>query len=211
MRYEKAYQETAHNHLCTDEDYYLLRATAAFKDYFRKNRDYLSGKRILDWGCGLGQNIYHLNGMHYQVAGYDTSDFAVEFCKKKGIPAVTKLPRGKGEYDVIFCRHVLEHLHDPYDTLKEMVSHLKTGGVLDLIVPCERHNEVSFKPDHNGHIFAWNFRCINNLLAEMGLQVIKNEILVEGDGYYKLKSAWLAKIAGYVRGCRELRIVGMKK
>ena len=88
---------------------------------------------------------------------------------------------------------------------------MKKGGILDLIIPYERHRKVSFEPDHNGHLWGWNFRCINNLLGELGFKVIKNEVLVEGDGYYKLKSYWLTKIAGWIRGCRELRIVAVKK
>ena len=217
MKYEKEYQEIAHNYLCTDEQYYLNRAEISLDDYFKKNLDYLSSKKILEWGVGLGQNIYHLNGMHYQVKGYDVSKFAVDFCKSKGIDATTKL-NPKEQFDIIFCRHVLEHLQNPWDAVRAIRDHLKDGGVLDLIIPCERHLNVSFKPDHNGHLWAWNFRCINNLLGELGFRVIKNEMRTEGDGYHKLmfiKNMWLynlaTKIAGNLRGCRELRIVAIKE
>lgn len=229
MKYEKEYQEVAHDYLCKDEEYYNLRARVVFEDYFRKNFKSIQGsfdqkrKKIIEWGVGLGQNVYILNRFGIDVVGYDTSKFAVDFCKKKGLNASNKLI---GKYDVIFCRHVLEHLLNPYDTLKEMCSHLKQGGILDLIIPYERHKRVPLKPDHNGHLWGWNFQCINNLLGELGFKVIKNEVLIQGEGYHKLKfvydwwpfdfgGVWAynlaTKLVGWIRGCRELRIVGIKK
>ena len=208
MKYEKEYQELAHNYLCKDEDYYVYRACLAFKDYFYKNINYLEGKKLLEYGCGLGQNIYYLRSF-CEVKGYDISKFAVDFCKKKVIDATTKM---FGMFDVIFCRHVLEHTIDPYKHLKIIHRHLKKGGILDLILPYERHKMVNFKPDHNGHLYSWNFRCINNLLARTGFKVVKNEVLVERDGYKTFNCDNLAtKFAGWIRGCRELRIVAVKK
>ncbi len=208
MKYEKDYQELAHNHLCTDEDYYVMRANFAYKDYFQDK--FLRSKKFLEYGVGMGQNIYALNAKGYDVSGYDISKFALDFCKKKGLNVTCKLNK-KDKYDVIFCRHVLEHLNTPYDTLKEMVKHLNTDGYLDLIVPYERHKNVPFGPDRNGHLWAWNFRCLNNLLHELGLKVIHNEVLVEGDGYQKLRSYHLCKFVGWIRGCRELRVVACKQ
>lgn len=206
MKYEKEYQELVHNNLYKDPEYYAMRAAFAYKDYFADK--HLGYKKLLEWGCGLGQNIYFLNCIGYDVAGYDISKFAIDFCKKKGLNVSNKL---KGKYDVIFCRHVLEHLQDPYNTLKEMAKHLNAGGYLDLIIPYERQREGDFTPDsRNGHLWAWNMQTIVNLIHDTGYKVIQVEKLVEGDGYYKLKSNLLAKLAGWIRGCRELRVVAIK-
>ena len=51
--YEGDYHRIIHKHLLQDEKYYLFRAKYATKSYWK----YLNGT-LLEFGCGIGQNIY---------------------------------------------------------------------------------------------------------------------------------------------------------
>ena len=79
--YEDKYHGFVHKNLLENSQYYQFRAKYASKIYWK----YLKGK-VLEFGAGLGQNIF----LHKDTAeGVDVSDFSIDFCKKKGIK-VTK-------------------------------------------------------------------------------------------------------------------------
>ena len=217
QHYEEEYHKTLHGYLYQSPKYYELRAKLAYLNYFKGMN--LKNKNILEYGCGLGQNIYYLNNKGINVQGYDISKFAIGFCKKRGLNASSNLTK-KDKFDIIFSRHVLEHLKNPFEILVKIRKNLNKQGTLILIIPHEIHEKVELKPDINMHLYCWNFRTINNILHEAGFKVIKNEILPFGMGYKKL--AFLSKIsfglydlatklAGRLRGAKEMRIIAVKK
>jgi SAM-dependent methyltransferase len=178
LDYESWYHSTRHsNHF--NDDYYNARADVAIPKFF-------SGidlnNRILDYGCGLGQNIYRLpNAM-----GYDISKFGVEFCRKKGIDATNDLNEVPNEgFDVVFSAHVLEHHPHPMAMLEDMHAKLKMGKTLVLVIPHERHGKGKFEYDLNQHLHTWNFQTINNLLLTVGFKIRENKY-IHGAGYFRL-------------------------
>lgn len=216
--YEAGYHKKLHGSLYKYPEYYGLRARLSHLNYFRGIRD-LKRKKILEFGCGLGQNIYGLSKLGVDVSGYDISKFSLDFCKKKGIKTISDMKKAK-KFDVIFSRHVLEHVRDPFETLEMLKRHLNKNGLLILILPCERHRRCELKPDVHRHLFSWNFRTINNLLDAAGYKVIENKMLSFAMGYRKLSFLskismgiydFLTKIVGRSRGARELKIVAVKK
>lgn len=211
LDYESWYHSTRHSNHFNDA-YYEARAQIAVDKFFSgvdKNA------RILDFGCGLGQNIFYMPN----AVGYDISKFGIEFCRKKGINATTQLEDIPDEsFDVVFSAHVLEHHPHPMTMLEEMYRKLKKGEKLILVIPHERHGKAQFKYDLNQHLYTWNFQAINNLLLTVGFQIEENRYL-RGAGYFKLLP--LAKINfGLYRfvtntvsrlfGIKEMMIVGRK-
>ncbi|MCE3036861.1 class I SAM-dependent methyltransferase [Helicobacter sp. faydin-H20] len=104
--------------------------------------------RILDFGCGFGQNLLAISQILKtargggQVKGIDINLQAIESCKNQGLDAevvediFTYQPIEK--FDIIFITHVLEHF--PKDQiiplLKYLKSHLlKDKGILLIAVP----------------------------------------------------------------------------
>lgn len=211
LDYESWYHSTRHsNHF--NDDYYNARAKIAVKKFF-SGVD--TNSRILDFGCGLGQNIYYLpNAM-----GYDISEFGVEFCRKKGINATNHLEEVPNEaFDVVFSAHVLEHHPHPKTMLEDIYSKLKKGKTLVLVIPFERHGMGKKEYDLNQHLFTWNFQAINNLLLTTGFEILENRYIY-GAGYFKLLP--LAKmnfglyrtatnIASRLAGIKEMMIIARK-
>lgn len=211
LDYEEWYHTERHNtHF--NEDYYNSRAKIALKKFFN---GFDTKSRILDFGCGLGQNIYYLpNAM-----GYDISKFGVEFCKKKNIKATNNLNEVPDEaFDIVISTHVLEHHPNPKEMLEQIFSKLKKGASLILVIPHEVHGIPKYELDLNQHLFTWNFQAINNLLITTGFKVVKNKY-VRGAGYNKLLK--LAKInfnlyktatnlLSRLSGIKEMMIVAVK-
>ena len=184
LNYEEWYHTERHNTHFNDE-YYNSRAKIALTKFFT---GFDTNSRILDFGCGLGQNIYYLPN----AVGYDISKFGVEFCKKKNIKVtnnVDDLP--EESFDIVLSTHVLEHHPNPKQMLEQIFSKLKKGASLILVIPHEIHGTAKYELDLNQHLFIWNFQTINNLLITSGFKVVKNKY-VRGAGYFKLLK--LAKI-----------------
>ncbi len=178
LDYESWYHSVRHSNHFNDE-YYNARAKISLTKFFfsiDKN------SRVLDYGCGLGQNIYYMPN----AKGYDISEFGIEFCKKKGIDATTNLDEVPDEgFDVVFSAHVLEHHPHPKAMLESICQKLKRGHNLILVIPHERHGKGKFEYDLNQHLHTWNFQAINNLLLTAGFKVIDNRY-VRGAGYFRL-------------------------
>ena len=209
--YEEWYHTERHSTHFND-DYYNARAEIAVKKFFT-GIDINS--KLLDFGCGLGQNIYKLpNAM-----GYDISEFGVEFCRRKGIKATNNMDEvADGAFDVVFSSHVLEHHPHPKTMLEDMFRKLKKGGTLVLVIPHEVHGKAQFNFDLNQHLYTWNFQAINNLLLLTGFKILDNSY-VRGAGYNRLLP--LAKmnfglyrsatnLLSRVAGIKEMKIVATK-
>ena len=209
--YEKEYHTDKHRYLHNDE-YYKARAKLTLKKYFNNVQ---RGQSVLEFGCGMGQNIYYLPNAY----GYDISSYALQKCREKRIKVYNdfdKVP--ENSFDVVFSCHVLEHLEDPLKNIKQLRKKLKKDGKLILVLPVEKHRKASFRPDKNQHLYSWNFRTINNLLAKSGFKVTENEYL-RGKAYMKLLPfssisfglySFLTGFAGLFGG-KEMKIVAVKK
>lgn len=180
VHYSKEYYSKAYDYIKDDEDY-EIRAKIAFEKYFSDINN-LKTKKIIEVGAGLGKNIYFLPNADAQ----DISKFSEIFCKSKGINFCYTIK--PNYYDIIASIHSLEHIKEPYETLSEIYSKLKKGGIFILVLPYELHKPINhFKIDNNNHLYSWNFRTIDNLLLNVGFKIIKNEYIYEGFGYRKLK------------------------
>jgi SAM-dependent methyltransferase len=196
-----------------DEEYYQVKAQWAARTYFGGfPKPY--GK-ILEYGCGIGQNIACLE----DAIGYDVSPDALRECQRRGIATISS-PRDipRHHFDYVLCRHVLEHVEHPLSVLKDLVSFSKNDGVLILVLPKEQHARVPLEADIHRHLYCWNFRSANNLIRLAGAvptwnacqpmfgrrihTVLRPVLRTLGQAAYFR----LARIAGHVLADKELVI-----
>jgi arsenite methyltransferase len=99
------------------------------------------GKRILDAGCGSGFSASvlfgkDLNNMEY--LGVDLSESlktAQERFQELGLQgnfmreSIATMKLGK-KFDIIFCEGVLHHTSNPFQSLRNLVFHLDTNGII---------------------------------------------------------------------------------
>lgn len=130
--------------------------------------------RVLEYGCGWG--IFLLS-LPRQVDAwcFDLSENAMagleEVMRFLGRPVsrASLTPSGalaQGEYDLIVCSHVLEHVDDDERVLRALVDGLRPGGYLLLNVPI---NEVWADPKHAR---AYTPELLKERVAAAGLRSV---------------------------------------
>jgi SAM-dependent methyltransferase len=100
------------------------------------------GDRVLDAGCGSGHLFaYDLRGRASLTVGVDlTADVA----HNSNIDAplrgsLAALPFASETFDLIICKHVLEHLEQPESALRELARVLRPHGRLLILTPSRFH------------------------------------------------------------------------
>ncbi len=111
--------------------------------------DFGKGTKILDVGCGQGVALRSFHKRDFDAIGISVNNEDLTVCKKKGF--ITKwmdqsdLKFPDEYFDVVWCRHCLEHSVIPYYTLAGFATVLKPGGFLYVEVPApdtlSRHQE----------------------------------------------------------------------
>jgi 2-polyprenyl-3-methyl-5-hydroxy-6-metoxy-1,4-benzoquinol methylase len=111
------------------------RLDAAFR-YLPRPRP---GQTLLDLGCGNGDFLLAAREAGWTVRGIDPDPQAVELARQRGLDArvssldaLAELPE---RFDAITLSHVLEHLHDPAQTLADIHRLLRPGGWLYIDTP----------------------------------------------------------------------------
>lgn len=114
------------------------------RSYIKKvTQKYLaSGSKILEGGCGRGQNVYALKRWGYQAVGVDYAEETVAIIKEN-FPEldiiygdVRKLPFADNEFDGYWSFGVIEHFFNGYkDIAEEMKRVVKVGGYLFITFP----------------------------------------------------------------------------
>ncbi len=93
-----------------------------------------SGLRLLDVGCGTGNQLARLARQGYEVAGIDGAAEMLAQARtiNPGVDIrqadVEALPFPDASFDVVLCIEVLRYLANPAACLREMARALKPGG-----------------------------------------------------------------------------------
>lgn len=98
-----------------------------------------SGKLFVDFGCGAGKCLNKMRVTGCNTVGVDFSPIAVEAVRESNHPAYL-VADFFSEYqnnsvDLIRMNHVVEHLYQPNDVLRDIASKVKRNGDLHIAVP----------------------------------------------------------------------------
>jgi 2-polyprenyl-3-methyl-5-hydroxy-6-metoxy-1,4-benzoquinol methylase len=106
-------------------------------------------KRVLDYGCMDGVFTIRLQQLGAQAVGYDVSALAIAQAERfRGAaeqPTFTTVLPGPGQFDLVYCNEVLEHVDDDSVFAVELMKLLAPGGVLVGTTPVGRS---FWDPDH---------------------------------------------------------------
>ena len=97
------------------------------------------GARLLDIGCGNGGFLWQMRSVGWEACGIEPDPKAVElacaagFDVRPGLLPEQSLP--DSHFDAVVMSHVIEHLHDPVDTLRRCWKLLKPGGQISIATP----------------------------------------------------------------------------
>jgi len=168
-----------------------------YKLYFTKNYNYLfkllflpikfmirstvikKNKRILDIGAGAGQFLYEMGTLGLRTFGVEPGDFDKSEDLNIKNTNLINAKYSKNHFDVITMNHVMEHLSDPTDTIKEIYKILKKQGKLIIGVPNTRSlanklfNKNWLAYDIPRHLFNYSDTLMINFLKKNKFKIEK--------------------------------------
>jgi len=131
--------------------------------------------KILDAGCGTGSLLSILSKVGHDIEGFDYSEDALGFCRKRGLKNVIKadindwVPPQK-TYDLITSMDVLCHewVHDEIKVLRTLAGGLKENGLIIVNYPAfpilsRHHDRVVMIQER------YTKKILKKYLAEAGL------------------------------------------
>lgn len=167
-------------------------------------RKYLpKGSRLLEGGCGLGQNVWSLHKSGYDVYGVDFAKATVEKINR----AIPELQISFGDlrslefesdyFDGYWSLGVIEHFYDGYDAiLNEMKRVIKSGGFLFLTFPCMSKFRV--KKSGQGRYLLWKeSRDLLDNFYQFALPVHHVVSKFQDQGFRLVKSQPIAGLKGF--------------
>lgn len=148
-------------------------------------------KRILDFGCGTGLFLHHLQNQGFIPTGFEPSPQARTMAENlTGLPILNQLGHLEQKtFDIITAWHVIEHVHDLKLTLKTLRKSLSEDGVIFIALP----NHESYDAKHYGshwaaydvprHLFHFNQTAFKKFAKECKLNLITTYPM-KFDAYY---------------------------
>ena len=146
-----------------------------------KNINYTS---LLDFGCGNGGLLKMLksNCPDKNITGVELNNELVEYINTENINVynnIDKMPKNIN-FDCIMLNHVLEHLYDPIEILKELKQKMNDNTLLIIEVPhandfliseynCDQFKKFTFWSEH---LILYTEKSIMNLLNSVGFSKI---------------------------------------
>jgi len=125
------------------------------------------GGRYLDVGCGLGENVAAMQRLGMDACGVEPSPIAVEKSRALGVRVACGFLRDaqypSDHFDLVTMYHVLEHIPDPMEVLRECYRIMRNGAELVIGIPnieslvlrvVGARDWTGFDPTHI-HYFRW--------------------------------------------------------
>jgi SAM-dependent methyltransferase len=157
------------------------------------------GGLLLEIGCAKGERMAMLRGLGWKVRGVEISPEACRlardqyglevFCgelEEAGLPDAS--------VDAVLMSHLIEHVHDPIATLREVRRILRPGGVVVMETPNVRSLEQYvfrqywYDWDVPRHLFLFSARTLAHCCARAGLRVTRV-------GYSSYAGDWIRSLA----------------
>lgn len=120
----------------------------------------LRGKRVLDMGSGYGGMLISMAEQGADVVGLDIDSERAQIGRKRLADLGMKIPYHEadicapgmserlGEFDVVVCQDVLEHVLDPTRVIASLCKMLRRGGVIYVQIP-NKYGIEQLMSDHH--------------------------------------------------------------
>lgn len=197
------------------EKMYQFVKSIALKNKLKLINSQSAKGRILDIGAGVGDFLSVCKNDGWQTIGIEPSDKAKTIAKSKGVSFVEHLSELEDHtFDIITMWHVLEHVPDLENQIKELKRLIKPNGTVIIAVP----NFNSFDANYYGKYWAafdvpihlWHFSktAIKKLFAKENLELVK-VLPMKFDSFYvsllseKYKTGKMNYFKAFFIGCKS--------
>ncbi len=136
----------------------------------------LSGdSRVLELGCGGGELLARLEQQTRLAVGTDLSSEGLRLARLEGrghllCGRAEQLPFSGNSFDALVAQHLVEHLSDPAEALREWRRVLRPGGILALVTPNALHPDPELFYDPT-HVSLFTPATLRSALEDTGFEV----------------------------------------
>ncbi len=142
----------------------------------------LSGRRILDVGCGVGQYVRHLRELPATVYGVDLDPARVAEGTQQVpgllVASAQALPFRDGSFDVVLLNEVIEHVQDERQALREAARVVPVGGHVVIFAP-----NRAFPFETHGIYWRGRYRFGNYPLVNYLPRVLRDRLVPHARAY----------------------------
>ena len=128
------------------------------------------GAKAIDFGCAEGKLLNSLQDAGWETYGIEPST-AVAFERHRRLD----VPPADGSFDLAILHHVLEHMANPLDVLRQLAGSLREGAVLFISVPrfdrIAQHGDFRYCVNGVNHPVAFTEAALRSLLARAGFEI----------------------------------------
>ena len=177
--------------------------------------------RLLEVGCGSGRMLKSMQDKGWDVVGVDPDPIAIKNAKSMGLIVYQGILADQkfedDSFDAIALSHVIEHVPNPLDLLKECERILKPGGHLVLITPnndslCHQLYKIHWNSlDPPRHLYVFNLVTLKLLSRKAGFQNAKLETTIRDANNTFIGSRAIQRSGFHVMGSKQnfiIRIIG---
>lgn len=136
-------------------------------------------RKILEVGCGYGDNLSFLHARGYETYGTESSPVRVASCLARGLNVFLigidefETVRRYAPFDFIYSSHVLEHVIDADSHLGEVAALLREDGYIYLETPHLSGETLIYQSHTVYHVHTFSLRSLQTLLQRYGLSPIR--------------------------------------
>ena len=184
-------------HLYNDEVYQVIDNRESFYSRIMNHeygkvlkylgKQYPPGSRLLDFGSGKGVFLNLAKEAGFNPIGIETAEARADFAEQKyGLTVLREMyetgPVTTEPFDIITLFHVLEHLPEPKQLLKNLITdNLKPGGMLIMEVPNLSSLQSRIAEDKwmhldiPRHISHFSQERMKKFCQESGLEIVRTD------------------------------------
>ncbi len=123
--------------------------------------------KFLDVGCGRGDILKEFHKLKFDCEGVDLSSEAKELCSPIKVSQANlehnEIETLSQDFDVVFSKSLIEHLHNPLTFLKSCKKLIKKDGVVIMMTPSWYHHQFGpFYLDHT-HVTPFTLQSLRDI------------------------------------------------
>ena len=145
-------------------------------------KEKVTNQDVLDFGCGIGGFLDYTKQIAKSVVGIELEEALQASFKSRELTVFRNINYAKesgNKWDLITAFHVIEHLKDPVEMIKELSTLLNEEGEMIIEVPSSEdallslYNSSQFQnfTYWSQHLFLFNQRTIHLLVEKTGLKL----------------------------------------
>lgn len=145
--------------------------------------DIIEGQDVLDYGCGVGGFMELVKAKAQSIDGIELDEAVRNELKEAGYSVWEHVKESNKTYDVITLFHVIEHLENPIEIMKELHGSLNDGGQIiietpnanDALLTLYRSKAFADFSYWSPHIFLYNEETLTTVMEKAGFKLKWND------------------------------------